>query len=123
MIGEMLTSFVGDVDVRGICKDARLDLTLECVRRYYAQIESPLTGTFVRYNDFFRLFKTFPGFIDFFLFQDWVDNNYSAVKIAPPFDGFMSSPVPKTLQEYLAYRESIMELLRKRNQRIAETCS
>ena len=34
----------------------RFDLTLECIRRYYNNEESPLFETLKRYNDFFQLF-------------------------------------------------------------------
>ncbi|MDR1687527.1 MAG: hypothetical protein LBS21_02815 [Clostridiales bacterium] len=96
----------------------RLDLTIECIRRYYSGIDSPLFSTFSRYADFFGLFETFKGYIDFFVFQDWVSDDYTSVKIAPPFDEFKSLPVPSTKDEYMKYRQCIMDLIRKRNQRI-----
>ena len=43
----------------------RFDLTLECIRRYYLNEDSPLKETFIRYSDFL-LFKNFKGYIDFF---------------------------------------------------------
>jgi hypothetical protein len=51
----------------------RLDLTIECIRRYYIGVESPLSETFNRYKSFFDLFGTFKNYVEFFLFQDWVD--------------------------------------------------
>lgn len=51
----------------------RMDLTLECIRRYYVGQRSPLTETLARYPDFFGLFETFSGYVDFFLLDDLVD--------------------------------------------------
>jgi hypothetical protein len=45
----------------------RMDLTLECVRRYYGQEPSPLAVTLGRYAGFFALFEDFQGYVDFFL--------------------------------------------------------
>ena len=98
----------------------RLDLTIECIRRYYLGEDSPLFETLKRYNVFFDLFESFRGYIDFFLLQDYVSEDYSSVIIAPPFDNFQSSPVPKTLEEYRAYMHVTKQLLHARNKRIAE---
>ena len=98
----------------------RLDLTLECIRRYYSDQESPLYDTLKRYDNFFKLFGNFKGYIDFFLFQDFVTNDYTSVKIAPPFDNFESMPVPKTFDEYIQYMEHTEELIGARNERIAK---
>jgi len=98
----------------------RLDLTIECIRRYYLNKESPLYETFKRYDDFFKLFEDFKGYIDFFLFQDWVSSDYTSVKIAPPFDNFETIPVPKTIDEYMRYMEYIIGLVESRNKRIAK---
>lgn len=101
---------------RKICD--RLDLTIECIRRYYNDESSPLYDTFKRYNDFFKLFVDFKGYIDFFLFQDFVSDDYAEVNIAPPFDNFESSPVPATKEEYLAYMKHTTMLVKARNARI-----
>ena len=50
----------------------RFDLTVECIRRYYLEEESPLSATLARYSDFFRLFGDFRGYVEFFLLQDLV---------------------------------------------------
>ncbi|MCK9544553.1 MAG: hypothetical protein M0R03_21240 [Novosphingobium sp.] len=96
----------------------RLDLTLECLRRYYLDQESPLYDTFKRYDNFFMLFEDFKGYIDFFFFQDAVSRDYSSVKIASPFDNFESIPVPKTVDEYIEYMKFTIDLVQKRNDRI-----
>lgn len=66
----------------------RLDLTIECIRRFYLGETSPLYETFLRYNDFFQL-----------------------------FDDFRSTPIPKTVDEYLSYMNMTSELIKLRNQR------
>lgn len=100
----------------------RLDLTIECVRRYYLDEPSPLSDTFARYDDFFVLFFDFKGFIDFFLLQDFVSEDYSSVRIAPPFDSFVSSPIPKSVEEYIEYMDFSAKLVRQRNKRVDEIC-
>ena len=96
----------------------RLDLTVECIRKYYSSESSPLDEVFERYDNFFRLFVDFRGWIDFFLLQDMVSDDYSSVKIAPPFNGFDGSPVPANTSEYALYMEHTLDLLNKRNMRI-----
>ena len=96
----------------------RLDLTIECIRRYYLSESSPLYDTFARYNDFFQLFDDFKGYIDFFLLQDYVTEDYMSVKIAEPFDDFSSTPIPKTVDEYMLYMNATAGLIQLRNQRI-----
>ncbi len=70
----------------------RFDLTLECIRRFYINKESPLTETFQRYASFFNLFHDFGGYVDFFLLQDLVDDGYS-VKFFLPFESFNQPPL------------------------------
>ena len=96
----------------------RLDLTLECIRRYYLNQESPLYETLKRYDNFFNLFEDFKGYVDSFLFQDAVSSDYTSVKIAPPFDNFQSSPVPNTVEEYKQYMDFTQDLVKARNERI-----
>jgi hypothetical protein len=97
----------------------RLDLTIECIRRYYLGLDSPLYETLKRYSSFFSLFEDFKGYIDFFLLQDAVSHDYLSVKIAPPFDNFVSSPIPHTAEEYASYMKKTTTFLMARNQRIA----
>jgi hypothetical protein len=97
----------------------RLDLTIECIRRYYTYEDSPLYETLKRYSDFFSLFDDFKGYIDFFLLQDIVSDDYSYVKISEPFDNFKTSPVPKSVEEYLIYKDSTILFVEARNTRIA----
>jgi hypothetical protein len=96
----------------------RFDLTIECVRRYYLGIDSPLKKTLERYTDFFTLFGNFKGFTDFFLLQDIVSRDYSSVKIATDFNNFEFSSIPASVEEYLIYIDNTTEFIKSRNTRI-----
>ena len=98
----------------------RLDLTIECIRRYYLGQKSPLYNTLKLYDDFFKLFEEFRGYVDFFLFQDAVSNDYNSVRIVPPFDNFETVPVPTNLEEYFEYMKHTIELIEARNKRIGQ---
>ena len=97
----------------------RFDLTVECIRRQYVEESNPLSETLARYADFFGLFGDFAEYVDFFLLQDLVDEETSAVKFFTPFEDFTASPLPRPLNAYLAYRERAMEFIGARNHRIA----
>jgi hypothetical protein len=105
---------------RGVNKriNDRVDLTLECIRRYYNNEESPLFQTLQRYADFFELFTDFKGYVDFFLLQDLTDETYSEIKFFLPFDGFVDNPLPKDVDEYYRYMENNLLFLKQRNIRI-----
>jgi hypothetical protein len=96
----------------------RFDLTVECIRRHYCALQSPLTPTLDRYADFFGLFESFEGYVDFFLLQDLVTRDYSAVRFFAPFTDFEASPLPATLEAYLEYCDRASEFIQARNARI-----
>lgn len=98
----------------------RLDLTLECVRRYYLEEKSPLYEVFKRYSIFFSLFDNFREYIDFFLLQNFIDEQ-GQVKFSLPFDDFKNSSFPKTIDEYLQYKKHTTDLVSSRNKRILES--
>jgi len=97
----------------------RFDLTVECIRRHYVNEDSPLRATLARYADYFRLFGDFQGYVEFFLLQDLVTDDCSAVEFFSPFDDFNSSPVPDTMASYMNYRELAVGFIEARNQRIS----
>ena len=97
----------------------RFDLTLECIRRHYLDEPSPLGDTLALYADFFGLFGDFTGYVDFFYLQDLVNKVSSTVKFSMPFEGFDASPLPATVNAYLAYRQRAIEFIESRNRRIA----
>lgn len=98
----------------------RIDLTLECIRRYYLNEESPMTECLNAYSKFFDLFCNFKGYIDFFLFQDLVTEDYNEIKFLYPFDDFKYNSLPKSVEEYENYKNATMMFINKRNRRIVD---
>lgn len=98
----------------------RIDLTLECIRRHYLNESSPLAETLKRYADFFDLFGSFQGYVEFFLLNDLVAEDFSAVKFFMPFNDFKTPAVPNSVESYCAYKELVMGFISKRNQRILQ---
>lgn len=94
----------------------RFDLTLECIRRHYIRQASPLVAILDRYADFFTLFSSFEGYIDFFLLDDLMQND--RVKFYLPFDEEFGQPLPNTVDEYNEYMTKTMEFVAARNRRI-----
>ena len=96
----------------------RFDLTVECIRRHYLGLTSPLSETLERYTDFFRLFEDFRRYIEFFLLQDIATDDFAAVKFFKPFESFGVSPLPTTKEEYMSYKKLAIEFIEARNCRI-----
>ena len=105
---------------RGMNKNIkdRFDLTLECIRLFYKNEFNPLSDTLNRYSNFFSLFKDFQGYVDFFLLQDLVLEDYSSIKFFIPFNGFDNSPLPNNVENYQLYKRSMIDFITKRNQRM-----
>lgn len=104
----------------------RFDLTLECIRRFYEKDKSPLYDDLMRYQDFFDLFVSFDGYVEFFLLQDFIDEQKQII-FTLPFDGFPEdsdedtrSPFPQNVHEYTQYKKKTIELIDRRNSRIEE---
>jgi hypothetical protein len=101
----------------------RIDLTLECIRRYYQRDQNtPLGPTIERYSDFFALFKDFDGYVDFFLLHDLVDAS-GRVRFFTDFDAFTESGLPRTVEEYARFKDASISFIQNRNLRIAEWAS
>ena len=98
----------------------RLDLTVECIRLHYLGETSPMAEALIRYGDFFALFKDFNGYTDFFLLQDLVSDDSSAVRFFMPFADFGTSPLPPTVEVYQDYRRNAIRFVEARNRRMAE---
>ncbi len=96
----------------------RMDLTLECIRSQYLGESSLLGATLARYRDFFALFSDFRGYVDFFLLQDLVTEDYSAIKFFMPFNEFRPPSVPTDVDTYLEYRRLSIEFVQARNGRM-----
>ena len=104
---------------RKICD--RWDLTLECIRRFYAGESSPLDTALQRSKSFFDLFVDFKGYIDFFLLQDCVDENYNVIFwLDTPL--FVGDPMPESVEEYMRWIDKELEFVEKRSKRIKEFC-
>ena len=96
----------------------RFDLTVECVRHHYdGDTTHPLADVFGRYRDFFDLFSSFAGYVDFWLLDDLVDTG-GIVKFFLPSEDFTLPPVPRTLADYLTFCERTIEFVAARNKRI-----
>ena len=97
----------------------RWDLTLECIRRYYAGEHSPLDRSLLESKQFFDLFLDFKGYVDFFLLQDCVDDDYN-VKFWLNTSLFESNPLPQTLESYKEWVQTQLDFAAKRNARIQQ---
>ena len=97
--------------------DDRFDLTLECIKRFYNGISSPLYETLGRYEYYFKLFEDFENFTDYFLLNDLIDEK-KEIKFYLPFDEFQSKPKFHDISDYLFYKNSVIEFINKRNHRI-----
>jgi len=97
----------------------RFDLTLECIRMHYLGLSNPLESVLNRYQDFFRLFGDFKGYVDFFLLQDLVSAEYTEVLYFIPHDpSFESSPRPDSVESYMKYKANTIRFVKSRNKRI-----
>lgn len=97
----------------------RFDLTLECIRRLYISQPSPLANALAPYNPFFRLFGDFPGYVDHFLLNDLVSDDYGSVRFWTSFDNFTTDALPAaSVKEYREYMTLSMEFIRNRNTQI-----
>ena len=97
----------------------RWDLTLECIRRFYAGESSPLDKTLEKDREFFNLFVDFKSYVDFFLLQDCVDENYNVI-YGLDTSLFVSMPMPKTLDEYYKWTDFQIDFVMRRGRRIEE---
>jgi hypothetical protein len=86
-------------------------------RHYDVDSTHPLADTFHRYCDFFDLFGSFAGYIDFWLLDDLVDSKCD-VKLFLPSKNFALPSVPKSLTDYLVFCERTVEFVIARNERI-----
>lgn len=96
----------------------RWDLTLECIRRYYQNEESPLFETLKLNKAFFDLFVDFKGYVDFFFLQECVTNDYKKVKLWLDTPLFKPLPLPETVEQYTTWMQNQLDFVDKRNKRI-----
>jgi len=98
----------------------RMDLTLECIRRHYRGERSPLGAVLGRYAAFFAAFEDFHSYVDFWLLQDMVTDDYSAARFFTPFNDFKTPAIPQDLDTYVGYRRRTIEFILARNARIEQ---
>ena len=96
----------------------RFDLTLECIKRTYEGAANPLDQVLRRYSEFFDLFGTFSGYVDFFLLNDLVNEDGSIKFYIKGMEPLIANSYPRSVDEYLEYRERSMEFINARNLRI-----
>ena len=97
----------------------RIDLTLECIKRYYDKNDdNPLISSIRRNKPFFDLFDDFPEYIDFFFLNDYVDDNYNVIRLCD--DDNFTSPFPKDINQYKEYLSNTIDLMFKRSNRIGD---
>ena len=101
----------------------RMDLTLKCIWLHYAGEQwSPLAEVIKDYKDFFELFGTFKGFVEFFHFQDLIapGSDYQEIDYFLEPNGFTRSGTPATKDEYVEYRDNVLAFIEKRSERMAK---
>jgi hypothetical protein len=97
----------------------RFDLTLECIRRHYTGLPSPLGDVLARHADFFGLFGDFRGYVDHFLLNDLLTAHQDSVRFLTEFDDFAGDPLPAdSPDDYREYMQRSMAFIRARNRRI-----
>ena len=98
----------------------RIDLTLKCIKMYYenSSEDNPLLSCLNKNKVFFDLFGDFKTYVDFFLLNDLVDENYDVIY----FDSecSFSNPFPSNIEKYKEYLKSNIDFIDKRNKRINE---
>lgn len=100
----------------------RWDLTLECIRRHYAGVDSPLSYVTESHRSFYELFVDFKGYVDYFLLKDCVSQDYSSVNIWDGNGDFLEDGLPKTVDDYASFLDKEIAFLEKRNARISKFC-
>jgi hypothetical protein len=78
------------------------------------------SATLARYADFFELFNDFHGYVEFYLLQDLVTDDYQSVKFFMPFENFDPPAVPQDVDTYEEFRRRSIDFIKARNQRISQ---
>ena len=113
---------------RGRVVSDRVELTIECIRRYFFKEKSPLSDVLEKNNDFFLLFGSeidgFKAYIDFFFLNDIVSKDYTAVDVFIGKNDFSnSSAFPQNVEEWLVWKEKSSAFIKARNNRIRQALS
>ena len=114
-------TFNGARGTNAMIKD-RFDLSLECIKLFYVNKQSPLSNVLERYASFFDIFNNFRGYIDFFLLNDLIIDDNMSIKYFLPFKNFNDSPLPSNVEEYATYKKEMTKFIQDRNNRILKSC-
>lgn len=94
----------------------RWDLTLIEIKNFYeGKTTGSLYDVLLRYKNFFSIFSGFTEYCEFFLLQDFL-NDEGNVKLL--LDREKGNPLPKNEQFYWEYINNAVEVIKKRNLRI-----
>ena len=94
-------------------------VVVDLCRRYYdGDTRTPLGPTIAPYDDFFALFGSFAGYVEFFLLQDLVDRETGGVKFFLPSTDFGAGAIPGDVETYREYRDRSVDFIAARNSRI-----
>lgn len=96
----------------------RFDLTLDCIRKFYDGLPSPLTWVLESDRAWFDHFLNFRGFVDFFLLNDWIDSSYQVIDQLGT-----GNVLPQTVKELEHWLFRMEELTDARCRRIEESVS
>lgn len=96
----------------------RRDMTLECIRRYYEGENSPLASVLEKDDWFFDLFVDFKGYVEFFLLQDCVTNDFKNVRFWMGDGSFKTNDYPNDIPTYLDWISKNLDFVECRNKRI-----
>lgn len=97
----------------------RVDLTIECIRKFYKNEDSPLSFSINKNRAFFDLFESFENYINFFLLQDLVSDDYKTTNIWIGQGDFSKPILPQSIDDYRIWVEKSTDFINKRNNRIA----
>lgn len=96
----------------------RMDRTLECIRRFYLDENSPIRECLEKDRSFFELFVDFKGFVDYFFFQDLVTDDYKSVKMMIGSSDLSTPALAQSVEEYNLWLERQLDFVQRRNRRI-----
>ena len=98
----------------------RIDLTLECIRRYYQEPDAynPLRNSINRNLEFFKLFKSFEEYIDFFFLKCLIDKDGKVKGLSDTLDFF--EPFPLTREQYKTYLKNTLAFMEDRKRDIGD---
>ena len=96
----------------------RLDLTIECIRRYYAGQESPLAPVLEDAARFFGLWPGWDAWVRWWLLDDLVDAE-GQIRWFLPFTEFgKEQPWPSTPRSWRVYRDRCVDFIDQRAERM-----